>query len=134
MASPNLQLCAHNGKEFDFPYLCRRMLIHGMGLPAVLDVRGKKPWEVNHLDTMELWRFGDWKSFTSLDLLANIFGIESSKQVMHGSEVGTYYYEHQDLDRIAQYCMDDVIALVQVFLKMQGWNTLDEQHIVKVTS
>ena len=115
---PSLQLCAHNGKEFDFPYLCRRMTIHGIKLPEALNLRGKKPWEVNHLDTMEMWKFGDRKSYTSLDLLGAILAVPSSKDAMQGSEVGTYYYEKNDLKSIVTYCKKDVVALAQVFRKM----------------
>ncbi|MCU0318435.1 MAG: 3'-5' exonuclease, partial [Amoebophilaceae bacterium] len=94
----SVRLCAHNGKEFDFPYLCRRMLINGVPLPRALDIAGKKPWEVAHLDTMELWKFGDRKSFTSLHLLATLFGINSSKELMEGSEVNHYYYIENNLN------------------------------------
>ncbi len=117
-SDPTLQLCAHNGKEFDFPYLCRRMTVHGIALPRVLDLSGKKPWEVNHLDTMELWKFGDRKSYTSLDLLGAIFGVPSSKEVMHGSEVNEYYYKKGELAKIMTYCREDVVATIQVFRKM----------------
>lgn len=116
--NPGLQLCAHNGKEFDFPYLCRRMTVHGISLPEVLNLKGKKPWEVNHLDTMEMWKFGDRKSYTSLDLLGAIFNIPSSKDMMQGSEVSHYYYEKKDLESIMTYCRKDVVALAQVFRKM----------------
>ena len=84
-------LCAHNGKEFDFPYLCRRMLIHGISLPEPLQLAGKKPWEIRHLDTMELWRFGDYKYYTRLELLAAAFGIPSSKEGIDGIEVNPNY-------------------------------------------
>ncbi|MDH5599253.1 MAG: 3'-5' exonuclease, partial [Cyclobacteriaceae bacterium] len=113
-------LCAHNGKEFDFPYLCRRLLINGIPLPSLLDVSGKKPWEVNHLDTMELWKFGDRKSYTSLELLTQIFGIPSSKDDIDGSRVSSVYYKDNHLERIAHYCRKDVLATVQVFLRMKG--------------
>ncbi len=114
----HLRLCAHNGKEFDFPYLCRRMVVHGIPLPPVLDMAGKKPWEVKHMDTMELWKFGDRKSFTSLDLLARLLGIPSSKELMHGHEVGYYYYQEKALEKIAAYCVQDVVVTVQLLLKM----------------
>ena len=92
--------------------------MHDIMLPKVLDLRGKKPWEVGHMDTMEMWKFGDRKSYTSLDLLGASFGIPSSKDVMHGSQVSTYYYQHDDLQGILDYCTKDVVALVQVFRKM----------------
>jgi hypothetical protein len=125
-----LRLCGHNGKEFDFPYLSRRMLIHGIPLPPVLDVAGKKPWEVNHLDTMEMWKFGDKKSFTSLHLLSTLFGITSSKELMDGSQVHHYYYNKKDLASIAKYCMQDVLVTAQIFLKLNCWETIKEENIV----
>jgi DNA polymerase elongation subunit (family B) len=97
----SLTLCGHNGKEFDFPYIARRMLINNIKLPAVLDTSGKKPWEVNHLDTMEMWKFGDRKNFTSLELLATLFDIPTSKDAIDGSQVSTVYYEDLDLKKIA---------------------------------
>lgn len=124
-----IQLCAHNGKEFDFPYLSRRMLIHQIALPDYLDLSGKKPWEVQHLDTLHMWRFGDWKSFTSLDLLTKVFDIPSPKQDIDGSDVNRVYYEENDLDRIAHYCNQDVVATVQVFLRMKGREILPEEKI-----
>ena len=130
----NLQLCGHNGKEFDFPYLSRRMTIHGILLPKALDMTGKKPWEVNHIDTMELWKFGDRKSYTSLDLLATLFGIPSSKDAMEGSEVGDYYYIKKDLKAIEQYCMDDVVATVQVYRKLRNLPLLPESSITRYPS
>ena len=115
----NLRLCAHNGKEFDFPYLSRRMLINGIKLPYVLDNSGKKPWEVNFLDTMEMWKFGDRKNFTSLDLLTTIFNIPSSKSDIDGSMVNKVYYEEENgLERIQKYCQGDVVATAQLFLKI----------------
>lgn len=125
-----LKLCAHNGKEFDFPYLCRRMLVNGVSLPNVLDLTSKKPWEVPHLDTMEMWKFGDKKSFTSLDLLAHLFDIPSSKNLMDGSQVTHYYYTEKDLPRIATYCMQDVIVTAQIFLKLNNWQTIQETNII----
>lgn len=111
-------LCAHNGKEFDFPYLCRRMLIHGISLPEPLQLAGKKPWEIRHLDTMELWRFGDYKYYTRLELLAAAFGIPSSKESINGSEVNATYYQEKDLDKISNYCIRDVEVTARIFLAM----------------
>lgn len=116
------KLCAHNGKEFDFPYLCRRMLVNGIQLPAILNISGRKPWEVQHYDTMELWKFGDYKHFTSLDLLAAIFDIPSSKNGIDGSKVNQVYYKEKDLVRIKDYCLRDVEVLAQLFLKLRGIN------------
>ncbi|HAN49454.1 MAG TPA: 3'-5' exonuclease [Amoebophilaceae bacterium] len=125
-----LRLCAHNGKEFDFPYLCRRMLVHGIPLPRALDIAGKKPWEVAHLDTMELWKFGDRKSFTPLHLLAILFGISSSKELMEGSKVNHYYYTGNNLGKIAAYCLQDVVVTAQLFLKMNCWKPIQPVDIV----
>jgi len=126
----NLKLCAHNGKEFDFPYLCRRMLINDIKIPWSLNMSGKKPWEVNHIDTMELWKFGDWKSFTSLDLLTTIFEIPSSKKEMDGSMVSRTYYEEEDgLQKIEQYCKRDVIATAQLYLRLNNLPLIEERQI-----
>lgn len=127
---PQYLLCAHNGKEFDFPYLARRMMVHGIALPKLLDIQGKKPWEVQHLDTLELWKFGDRKSFTSLNLLAHLFDIPTPKDDIDGSMVGAVYWQENDLDRIARYCCKDVITLARVFLKFRGDKTLDEEDII----
>lgn len=118
--SPNHLLCGHNGKEFDFPYIARRMLVHSIPIPNILNLAGKKPWEVRHLDTMELWKFGDYKHFTSLDLLAAIFDIPSPKDDIDGSQVAETYYVQKDLDRIVEYCEKDVKTLVNVFLRYRG--------------
>ena len=127
--SATLQLCGHNIKEFDVPYLCRRMLVHAIPLPPVLDITGKKPWEVNHLDTMEMWKFGDYKRYTSLDLLAAIFDVPSSKTDMDGSEVHGYYYRTGDLDKITTYCCQDVVATAQVYRKLRCLPLLPEDAI-----
>ncbi|HNS42771.1 MAG TPA: 3'-5' exonuclease [Taishania sp.] len=122
-------LCGHNAKEFDFPYICRRMLVNGIEIPAVLNLAGKKPWEVMHLDTMELWKFGDYKAYTSLALLCHIFGIPTPKDDISGADVARVYYEDKDLERIKVYCEKDVVALIQLFLKMQGLPLIDEGEI-----
>jgi hypothetical protein len=116
--SKQLRLCAHNGKEFDFPYLSRRMLINGIPLPQTLDNAGKKPWEIQHFDTLELWKFGDYKHYTSLELLANCFGLSSPKENLDGSMVAKSWYVDKNLSAIQNYCEADVSTLVQVFLKM----------------
>jgi hypothetical protein len=110
-------LCAHNGKEFDFPYLCRRLLINQIVPPKILQIQGKKPWEVPFLDTMELWKFGDYKNYTKLELLCHVFGIPSPKSDMDGSQVGEVFWSNQDVVRIARYCEQDVIATAQLLLK-----------------
>jgi 3'-5' exonuclease len=130
--SSTLRLCAHNGKEFDYPYLCRRMLINGIPLPPALNLSGKKGWEVQHLDTMELWKFGDYKHFTSLDLLAAIFNIPSSKTDMDGSQVNSVYYKDNDLEKISHYCRKDVVVLAQLFLKLRGYPVVPEHNIITV--
>lgn len=124
-------LCAHNGKEFDFPFIARRMLIHGLKLPRILDNSGKKPWDVRHFDTMELWKFGDYKSFTSLNLLAEIFGIPSPKGDMDGSMMYKVYWEDRDWERIVKYNQKDVITIAQLFLKFRG-EKLIEEHSIKI--
>ena len=127
-----LILCAHNGKEFDFPYLCRRMIVNRIAVPRVLSLMGKKPWEVNHRDTMEMWKFGDRKQYTSLDLLANILGIESSKDDITGSDVNTIYYRDKNLNRIAAYCKKDVVVTAQVYLALRNMPLLSNEHIIMV--
>ncbi len=129
MDETKIQLCAHNGKEFDFPYLSRRMLINGVKLPYYLDLSGKKPWEVQHIDTMQMWKFGDWKSYTSLDLLAQVFEIPSPKDDIDGSDVNRVYYEENDLDRIALYCNRDVFTTIQVYLKLKGHEIVAEKNV-----
>ena len=127
--SPDFLFCAHNGKEFDIPFLCRRILINGLKLPFILNVAGKKPWEIKHLDTMELWKFGDFKNYTSLDLLTYIFNIPTPKDDMDGSQVAKVFYEEKNLDRIIHYCEKDVIATIQLFRKYQGDSIIDEEFI-----
>ena len=122
-------LCAHNGKEFDFPYLCRRMLINGLEIPACLQIAGKKPWEINHLDTMELWKFGDYKNYTSLHLLATIFGIPSPKDDMEGSDVHRVYWKDQDLQRIETYCQKDVVTTAQLLLRFKGLPSISDDAV-----
>lgn len=122
-------LCAHNGKEFDFPYLSRRMLINGIKIPPLLDTAGKKPWEVQHLDTMELWKFGDYKSFTPLNLLAHVFGITSPKDDIDGSLVWAVYWKDKNLERIVTYCQKDVITVAQILLKMKGEPLVSQDQI-----
>lgn len=125
-------LCAHNGKEFDFPYIARRMLINSIALPYKLDLFGKKPWEVPHLDTMELWKFGDYKHYTSLKLMANVLGIPSPKEDMDGSMVRDVFYKENDLERIVTYCELDVVTTAQVFIRLRGNELLVANEIKKV--
>jgi len=125
-------LCAHNGKEFDFPFIARRMVIHQVELPKALDLFGKKPWEVPHLDTLELWKFGDYKHYTSLKLLTNILGVPSPKDDIDGSQVAEVYYKEQNLERIVDYCEKDTIAVAQVFLKFKREELLTDKEIIYV--
>lgn len=122
-------LCAHNGKEFDYPYLCRRMVINGIEIPEALRISGRKPWEVRHLDTLELWKFGDFKNYTSLKLLAKVLGIPSPKDDMDGSMVNTVYWVEKDLDRIVEYCQKDVITLAQVLLRFHCQPLIKPENI-----
>ena len=125
-------LCAHNGKEFDFPYIARRMIINGIELPYKLNLFGKKPWEVPHLDTLELWKFGDYKTYTSLKLMTNVLGVPSPKDDIDGSEVYRVYYEENDIDRIITYCEKDTIAVAQIFLRLRGERILSDEEIIHV--
>jgi len=128
----SLILCAHNGKEFDFPYICRRLLINGLKIPAQLEIAGKKPWEINHLDTMELWKFGDYKNYTSLNLLTTIFNIPTPKDDIDGSMVGKVYWEENDLQRIATYCQKDVMATAQLLRRYRGEELISDENITVV--
>ncbi len=123
-------LCAHNGKEFDFPYIARRLLVNGIKIPDIINLAGKKPWEVRHLDTMELWKFGDYKHYTSLELLAALFNIPTPKDDIDGSMVGHVYWVEKDLDRIVTYCQKDVVTIVQLLRRYIGLNLLSETDIV----
>ena len=125
-------LCAHNGKEFDFPFIARRMIVHQIELPNKLNLFGKKPWEVPHLDTLELWKFGDYKHYTSLKLLTSILGIPSPKDDIDGSEVASVYYKEKDIQRIVSYCEKDTIAVAQILLRFNNQELLKPEDIVSV--
>ena len=114
-------LCAHNGREFDFPYLCRRMLINDIDLPELLSIHGKKPWDLEDqlLDTLLLWRFGDYKNFTSLSLLCHIFNIPTPKDDISGADVRDVFYRDNDIDRIREYCEKDVKATAHLYMKIK---------------
>jgi len=118
----DLRFCGHNIKEFDIPFLCRRMVIKGIGLPSCMQLAGKKPWEVSHIDTMEMWKFGDNKNYTSLSLLAEVLGIPSPKNDIDGSMVAHVYWREKDLARIGVYCMQDVLTSARVYLRLKGIN------------
>jgi DNA polymerase elongation subunit (family B) len=122
-------LCGHNIKEFDIPYICRRLLINGLPLPPIFQISGKKPWEINFIDTLELWRFGDYKNYTSLKLLTAVFGIPTPKDDIDGSEVAHVYYQEKDVNRIARYCQKDVLATAQVFLRLKGMELIASDHV-----
>ncbi|MEA1873283.1 MAG: 3'-5' exonuclease [Bacteroidota bacterium] len=122
-------LCGHNSSEFDIPYVARRMLVNGIPLPEIINIAGKKPWEVKHLDTMNLWKFGDYKHYTSLDLLTAIFDIPTPKDDIDGSQVASVYYEENDVTRIAKYCEKDVLAVVQLYLRMQNQALIKEENV-----
>ncbi len=126
-------LCAHNGKEFDFPYIARRMVIHSMNIPEILDNAGKKPWEVKLLDTMDLWKFGDFKNYTSLELLTAVLGIPSPKDDIDGSMVAKVYYKDKDLNRIIRYCEKDVLAIVRILLRFMNLPDIPDDMIESVT-
>lgn len=127
---PNKLFCAHNGKEFDFPYISRRMIINGVEIPQKLQLFGKKPWEIPHLDTMEMWKFGDYKHYTSLKLLAHILGIPSPKDDIDGSEVRNVFYNEGDIDRIATYCEKDTITVAQILLRFRNDTLLNDDEIL----
>lgn len=125
------RLCAHNGKEFDFPYIARRMLVHNIKLPKLLALFDAKPWEVPHIDTLHLWRFGDYKHYTSLKLMAHVLGIPSPKDDIDGSQITHVYYQEKNIDRIITYCEKDVITIAQLYLRLQNQKLLEQEEIFK---
>jgi DNA polymerase elongation subunit (family B) len=130
--SPQHVLCGHNAKEFDIPFLARRMIINQIPIPDKLNLFGKKPWEIPHLDTLELWKFGDYKHFTSLKLMCKVLGIPSPKGDIDGSQVGHVFYVEKDIDRIVTYCEKDTIAVAQIFLRLRREDLLIEEEIIHV--
>lgn len=127
--SSDYYLCAHNGKEFDFPFIGRRLLVNGLPIPQIFEVRGVKPWEVRHFDTMELWRFGDYKQYTSLELLTEIFSIPSPKSEMNGADVCRVYWEENGLERIVEYCQADVVAVAQLWNRYRNEQMFSDEEI-----
>lgn len=125
-----VSLCAHNGKEFDYPFICRRLIINGLPLPKALQIQGFKPWQVDHIDTLELWKFGDVKNFTSLNLLAHILNIPSPKDEIDGSMVAKTYYEDKDLKKICDYCMKDVVTVARVYQRFKGLAVLRDEDVI----
>ena len=124
------RLCGHNLKEFDLPYLCRRMIVNGVTIPKVMNLMGRKSWDNPHIDTLDMWKFGDYKHYTSLELLATTMGITSPKDDIDGSEVATVYWNDKDLARIAAYCEKDTITVAQLFLKMTGQEPISQECII----
>jgi len=129
-SKPSHLLCAHNGKEFDFPFIARRMIINTIKLPNKLNLFGKKPWEIAHIDTLDLWKFGDYKHYTSLNLLTNILGIASPKDDINGSQVGEIYYKEKNLKRIVTYCEKDTLAVAQLILRFSNMNLLSDNEVI----
>jgi uncharacterized protein YprB with RNaseH-like and TPR domain len=129
---PQHLLCAHNGKEFDFPFIARRMIINGIDLPYKLNLFGKKPWEIPHLDTMELWKFGDYKTFTSLKLMSYVLGVPSPKEDLDGSMVRDVYYEEKDIEKIIRYCEKDTVTIAQILLRLRNDDLLTEDEILSL--
>jgi DNA polymerase elongation subunit (family B) len=123
-------LCGHNAKEFDFPFIARRLLLNRIDIPRVLDIAGKKPWEIAHLDTMELWKFGDYKHYTSLNLLCHIFKIPSPKADISGADVARVYYEENGLERITAYCQNDVVACIRLFLRFRNEDLVSDENVI----
>jgi uncharacterized protein YprB with RNaseH-like and TPR domain len=126
-------LCAHNGKEFDYPYIARRMIINGLAIPGILDNAGKKPWEIKLLDTMDLWKFGDYKNYTSLDLLTSVLGIPTPKDDIDGSMVSGIYYRENNIERIVHYCEKDVLAIARVLCRFMNLPSITDDKIESVT-
>jgi hypothetical protein len=128
------QFCyaGHNIREFDIPYICRRLLINQVALPEYLYLHGAKPWEINMIDTMQCWKFGDYKNYISLNLLANVLGVPTSKTDMDGSMVQHVYYEENNLPKIVNYCQRDVTVVANVILRFKNMPLLDAQNIVIV--
>jgi len=132
-SSRDAVLCAHNGKEFDYPYIARRMIVNSLSIPGILDNAGKKPWEVKLLDTMELWKFGDHKNYTSLETLSAILGIDSSKDDIDGSMVADVYWKEHDIRRIVKYCEKDVICVAQILLRFMNTSAISLDKIESIT-
>ena len=124
------RLCGHNAKEFDFPFIARRMLVHQIPLPPTLQLFDKKPWEIPHLDTLHLWRFGDFKHYTSLKLMAHVLGIPTPKDDIDGSQVANVYYEEKNIERIVTYCEKDVVTVAQILLKLRNEALLNKKEIL----
>jgi hypothetical protein len=131
--SSEKQFCGHNIREFDIPYICRRSFINQISLPDVLsDLQYKKPWENPMLDTLQFWKFGEYKNFTSVDLLSTVLAIESPKGDIDGSDVARVYWQENDLDRIVTYCNRDIVTVGQILMRLNGMNLLNEDEITYI--
>lgn len=130
--NPKHLLCGHNAKEFDFPFIARRMIVNQIILPSQLNLFGKKPWEIPHLDTLELWKFGDYKHYTSLKLLTHLLGVPSPKGDIDGSKVGLVFYVDDDLVRIVRYCEQDVLALARVYMRFNNEEIVEDKDVIYV--
>ncbi|TDO28255.1 ribonuclease H-like domain-containing protein [Sediminibacterium goheungense] len=133
-SAPHFQFAGHNIREFDIPFIGRRMLINHMYLPTCFQIQDRKPWEVKMFDTLNWWKFGDHKNYVSLDLLAHVLDIPSSKTDMDGSMVQDVYYIDRDIKRIVQYCERDVIVTANIILRFLHQPLLKQENIVVVTS
>jgi hypothetical protein len=123
-------LCGHNIREFDIPYICRRMLINQIPMPSKLYIAGKKPWELEHfMDTLNLWKFGDYKNYTSLKLLMELFGLPSPKEDIDGSQVGNVYWQEKNIERIVRYCERDVLAVMRLCAHWSGVDLPDDKNV-----
>ncbi len=131
MSHPGKRICAHNGQEFDYPYIARRTLINGLPLPKALDIAGMKPWEVKDklMDTLQLWKFGDYKNYTSINLLCAVFNIPTPKDDIDGSQVAQVYYEDGDIDRVVRYCEKDTLAVANLLLRYKGEPIIPMENI-----
>ncbi len=130
--NPHFRFAGHNIKEFDIPFICRRMVIHQLALPPYLRLQDRKPWEVNLFDTMNWWKFGDHKHYTSLKLLARVLGIPGAKTDMDGSQVQDVYYRDGNLPRIADYCCEDVVVTANIILRFLNLPLLEKEQVVRV--
>lgn len=123
-------MAGHNIKEFDIPYICRRLMIHQLVMPEILQLSAKKPWETNLIDTMELWKFGDYKNYTSLNLLAAVLGIKTPKDDIDGSMVRDVYYNEHDLPRISVYCQKDVLTTANIIMRFKGLPLIEDENVI----
>lgn len=129
LKSKKYMFCGHNIKEFDIPYICRRLLINDFKIPEILDFQNKKPWDVQMIDTLQFWKFGDYKHYVSLDTLTTIFNVPSPKEEIDGSQVGKVYWIENNLEKIVAYCQRDVEAVAQLFLKLNQNELLSPSQI-----